>query len=315
MKSVSPLLLKICLGFLLGAAPYSSPLFGAINIDGFSSPLHDRFSNDPSFIANGLDLSGVAIADTASGGRWATMISPNVFLSVQHASFYPANGSSVTFYANNDPLGLSATRTVLNSQRIGTSDVRIGVLDAPLPSFITYYNYATQPLETFGGPGLFSEMFALSPYYLQNAYIFGRSPTAWATELDMAVGRNVLDDFASNIDGTHDAIIAFVDDPGDPNYVTSEAHLQVGDSGAPLMVEDGLGNLTIVGLNWFNGLTGFPELNGFSYVGDYATEIDAYLAANPVPEMQSFPLVLGIAVAAVLGRRRTKRPKTHPRKD
>lgn len=300
MKPSVPPLLVSCLALAGGSVMLSA----AINIDGFTSSTNDRFANDPSFVAAGLDLSGVAIANTAAGGRWVTMISPNVFLSVEHASFYPANGSTVTFHASNDPLGASATRTVLNSQRIGTSDVRIGVLDTPLPGFIAYYDYATQPLETFSGPGLLSEMFALSPYYLQDAYVFGRSPTAWATGLDMAVGRNVLDDFAPNVDSTHDAIIAFVDDPGDPNYSAYEAHLQSGDSGGPLMVDDGFGNLTIVGLNWFNGLTGFPALNGFSYLGDYATEIDAYIAANPVPEPRQLALILGLLAGACLPRRR-----------
>jgi hypothetical protein len=287
----------------------------AINIDSFSTLKNDRFSNDPTFIAAGLDLSGVAIADTSAnlgawddGGRWMTMISPKVFLSVEHASFYPANGESVTFHQSNDPLGLSAGRTVLSSQRIGTSDIRIGVLNAALPASYAYYAYATQALETFSGPGLPSEQFSLSPYYNADAYLLGRSPTAWSTGLDIAVGQNKLDGWDSDVVGVHDAVMAVRDTISSPNYLPSEALLQVGDSGAPVMVDDGAGNLTIVGMNWFIGSSPSFDVNGFSYVGDYAVEIQDYLNAHPVPEVAHFGLVTGLSAlffcVSAVGRRR-----------
>lgn len=267
---------------------------GAINIDLFQTLEHDRFSNDDAFIASGLDLSGVAIADTDAGGRWVSMISPNVFLSVHHASFFPANGSPVTFFNSNDPLGASTTRTVLDSQRVGTSDIRIGVLDEPLPASYAYYDFATENLETFDGPGPEDEWFTSSPYYNQDAYLFGRSPTDWAdTAQDMAVGRNKLDGWVSDVEDTHDAILAGLDSSGDANFLAGEALLQVGDSGGPLIIDDGAGNLTIVGLNWFNEFGGV-DLNGFSYVGDYASEIQNYLDLNSVPEVKHFALLSGI---------------------
>lgn len=271
----------------------------AILIDGFSSQINDRYSNAPSFVASGFDLSGVTIANTSVGGRWATMISPNIFISVHHLNFYPATGENITFYASNDALGTSTTRTVQGSQRIGTSDIRIGTLNSPLPSNYTYYDFANQPLETLTD-------FANSPYALENAYLFGRSPTSWSTGTDMTVGRNVLDSWRSNVDGSHDSVVAIRNSIGDANYVSSEAYLQSGDSGGPLMVDDGLGNFTIVGLNWYIDTVNGTDFSGFSYIGDYASEINDYLALNPVPESRHYGLLLGIAglVLAFLRRRK-----------
>jgi hypothetical protein len=287
----------------------------AILIDNFSSLAHDRFSNDASFVADGYDLSGVAIADinpasntSSTDGRWLTMVSRNVFLSVQHANFYPANGQNVSFYASNDPLGGSTTRTVQSSQPIGTSDVRIGVLDAPLPSSYAFYDYASATFDPTGfSAGTVGEAPG-APYYDQNAFIFGRSPTNWVTENDIAVGRNVLDRWVVDAAGTHDAIAAIRDSSGDTNYSSSEAYLQTGDSGGPLMVDNGSGGLTIVGLNWFiNTLEDGSQINGFSYLGNYSDDIDAYIAAHPVPEPRQVALLLGLFAVLISIQRRNLR--------
>jgi len=307
---------------LLALALFGLKTHAAINIDGFSSTVNNRFANDPSFIASSMDLSGVAIADTSAslgswddGGRWVTMISPNVFLSVQHASFYPANGQSVTFYANNDPSGSTSTRTVLSSQQIGSSDIRIGRLDAPLPSGFTFYNYATATFDVASNPptipaGAIVET-ALAPYYGANAYLFGRSPSVLSTETDMAVGRNILDRWVIDAAGTHDAVVAIRDSSGDPNYTSSEAYLVVGDSGGPMMVETSPGELTIVGLNWFVGTLGDgTQINGFSYVGNYSNDIDQYLALYSVPEPGSLGLIIGL-IASLFTLRDRMRQRTH----
>ena len=281
---------------LLVVVGFSKPSRAAIIMDGFSSQTNDRFSNDASFVAAGLDLSGVAIANTSAslgawddGGRWATMISPNVFLSVEHSNFHPGTGQNITFYASNDPLGMTQTRTVQSSKNITGSDIRIGVLAAPLSSNFAYYDFADQPLETLAD-------FSSSPYALKNAYLFGRSPTAWATERDMAVGRNVLDGWIADVDGNADAVVAVRNSNGDTNYVSSEAYLQVGDSGGPLIVDDGIGNLSIVGLNWFIDTIDGKQINGFSYLGDYADDINDYLAQHSIPEPRNagFLLAMGI---------------------
>ncbi|MFU8848021.1 MAG: hypothetical protein ACNA77_04810 [Opitutales bacterium] len=109
--------------------------------------------------------------------------------------------------------------------------------------------------------------------------------------------------------GTTDAAMVAVDNsPGDANYLQYEAFLQVGDSGAPMMVDNGSGSLTIVGMNWFNGSLGSGEdVNGFSYVGNYDAEIQAYIDANPVPELRMSSFILGmVAFFWICGRRKIR---------
>ena len=81
------MLRTIFLGCLLTA----SNSFAAINVVGFTTETNDRFTNDPTFFAGGLDLSGVGLAETTSnafpgddGGRWVTMVSQNAFVSANH---------------------------------------------------------------------------------------------------------------------------------------------------------------------------------------------------------------------------------------
>lgn len=283
--------------YLLVVCTYTG-LHGAINIDAFSTLQNDRYANDAQFIMNQYDLSGVAIAND---GRFVTMVSDNVFLSANH--FYPSNGTSVTFYAGNDPSGASATRTIQSSQRIGTTDIRIGVLSTPLSNAYKSYDFSTEDItSTSTGPNSFTR----SDIFLQNAFILGRSPTAFSTSQDLAVGRNVLDNFGNvTVSGTTDlAVISTVNDSGDPNYVTHEAKLLTGDSSAPMFVDNGSGGLTMVGINWFTGNDGSNDLNGYSYVGNYDIEIQNYIDANTVPEMKHFGLFVGLALAIRIIRRR-----------
>jgi hypothetical protein len=44
-----------------------SCLFASINIIGYDPLANDRFMNDASFFAGGLDLSGVALVNTGQG--------------------------------------------------------------------------------------------------------------------------------------------------------------------------------------------------------------------------------------------------------
>lgn len=256
-----------------------------ISIDDYSTTAHDRFANSSSFIADSFDLSGIGIADS---GRWLTMVSPNVFLSADH--FSPSNNDSVTFYAGNDPAGTSLTRTVSYSEQIGSSDLRIGYLNQALNADYAYYNIANDSINNLAD-------FSNSPYYNADAYLFGRSPSSFETSQDMAIGRNKLDSFATNqeVNGTTDhALIAYNNVTGDTNFLTDEAQLQTGDSGAPMMVEYA-GSLTLVGINWFIGTdSNNNSLNGFSYVGNYSGEIESFINANPVPELSATGIYMAL---------------------
>lgn len=257
----------------------------AISIFDFSSEVNDRFANSPSFVAYGYDLSGVGLDDN---GQWLAMISPNVYLSANH--YHPSANASVTFYASNDPNGLSVTRTVTSiAQRIGTSDLWIGTINEPLPNSFAYYDFATQDITS-------SEQFNLSLYKNAVAFILGRSPTYRLVSQDMAVGRNKLDVWFDSINagGTTDHAIGAVNDGFlDPNFVSSEALVQPGDSGAGMFVPSG-GKLTLVGINWFYYTAGNETGSGFSYVGNYDGDIQTFLNLYSVPEPSAFAGVTGL---------------------
>lgn len=270
-------------------------------INNYSAATNDRFANDPSFIAADYDLSGVAIDST---GRWLTMISPNVFLSAAHLA--PAAGSSVTFHAGNDPAGASVNRTVFYvGEALAGSDLWIGLLSEPLPSSYNYYTYATEPLNGGGWQD--------SPYFLADALNVARSPGSGEISLDFGVGQNRLDNYfgSTTVSGTTGyAIGSIVDGPGDANFLPYELELRSGDSGGPVFV-DVDGALTLVGINWFAGTDEGLTINGYTYVGNYAAEIGAFMATYSVPEPSHYALGAGLAVVVVaILRRRLSRTRS-----
>lgn len=293
-----PAVALVALGLVLPTAR------GNIIIDSFSSEKNDRFANNAAFVATGFDLSGIAL-DNA--GHWLAMISPNVYLSANH--YHSAAGTSVTFYESNDPNGAKMTRLLSNpALRIGTSDLWIGTISQPLTSDYTFYDFASEDITSETG-------FYSSTYYLEEAFMFGRSQTgSWPTSQDMAVGRNMLDlwDDAATVGGTTDSAIGAVRDPsGQRNFVASEAYLQGGDSGGGLFVDDGSGRLKLVGINWFigtvtDGQTTY-DASGFSYVGNYDAEIQAFLNLHTVPEPAGLAAVSALVALGFAAWRRNSR--------
>lgn len=251
----------------------ASPLV-ALNVDGFTSATNDRFDNDPSFIGSAENFSAVGLD---ANGRWGTLISSNVFLSANH--FRPVNGSVLRYYATNDPAGPFEERTVIAGQRIAASDIWIGILDDPLPPGYAPVALATEAIAD-------EAAFNSSTQVNETAYMFGRSPSGFPVVEDVSVGLNILDYWLESVSvagSTDQALVAREDISGDPNYLTYEAFVVGGDSGAPLL-RDVSGTLTLVGINWFNGSADFDDrpvqeeirnLSGFSYVGNYASEIQA----------------------------------------
>ena len=271
-------------------------VLNAIAIDNYTSETNDRFTNNVSFVANSFDLSGIGISEN---GRWLTMVSSNVFLSAHH--FYPTSNNSVTFYAGNDPNGESLTRTISYSERIGSSDLRIGYLDHALSADYAHYAIANTSIS--------SSNFDVSPYHDADAYVFGRSNSSFSNSQDMAIGQNRLDHWVDNTqvgDTTDHALIAYNNQSTDDNYLNFEAKLESGDSGAPMLV-DNAGSLTLVGINWFIGEDNLGnDLNGFSYLGNYSHEINTFIGAHAVPELGAASLYLAIfliQLAVFKGRR------------
>jgi hypothetical protein len=259
--------MKILLLSFFSLIILSHPLL-AIQIISSTAATNDRFSNDPTFIANNLDLSGVGIDNT---GRWATLVSENVFLSANH--FKPSNGSVITFYATNDPAGSFITRTVDSGQRIGDTDIWVGVLSSAVDSNYAFYDIG------------------LTPSIGQNSYMVGRSVMNNDDTQNFAVGRNLLDGTstsfaAANATGT--SILATYNETGGVAY---ESLVQSGDSGAPMFTADLPNELTIVGTNWFVATVGTVTSNGFTDLSSDRGAIQTIIAANAVPEPTSIAML------------------------
>ncbi|MEX0320735.1 MAG: hypothetical protein AB3N63_01105 [Puniceicoccaceae bacterium] len=250
-----------------------SSVTGAIAIDNFTSSTNDRFANSGSFLLNSWNLS--AIAKNQSG--WGTLISDNVIISANH--LHPAVGSVLNFYKDNDPTGTPFEREIVSGQRIAASDIWLGVLSDPLPPDVQPLPFMTDTISSelrFRTVGLEDE----------TGYMVGRSPSSFATDLDMAVGENILEYWWGPFDtaGTNDmAIVAIQQLSTDSGYLFNESKLNIGDSGGPLLaVVDG--DLKVVGINWFNGYvtqgSTTRDLSGFSYVGNYASELNTVISDN-----------------------------------
>lgn len=304
-------------GVLLATFALSSFLQGAMSIDNFAPASNDRFANDPSFIANGFDLSGVG---RTAGGRWATLIADNIFITANH--FQPGLGSSLTFFETNDPTGISHSRTVSGGQRIGgVTDLYIGFLSAPLPTTIARYEFTTLD-RTSGAAGF-------SVRQVSNEFLFtvGISPTTTTYGssglTNLAVGENRLeffqdDVFISGINSTTDSFTTVENQAGDSGFTleTHESSLNGGDSGSPaftiingelvllgIATAEGTGTLTTGGPN---PISSSRNTSIYSYIGNYDEEIQTSINNNliAIPEPSTGLL---LALSSLLLLRPTRR--------
>lgn len=264
--------LWVCLVWLsLGVFPARG-----LTIEGDSAATNDRFANADEFIAGEFNLSGLA---AAPGGRWVTLISPNVYVASEH--FKPALGAVVTFYAGNDPTGRKVNREVSSTRiRIGNSDLSVGVFDSPLPEDYVYYERATESLPAGPLAGLLSNQY---PYLGENLYHFGKSQRLYTSSQRLAVGRNRLSSIESLVQVSEPsamgpAIVADRDDMGSPEFVAYETFTESGDSGGALMSDRGDGTLRLVGVAWYRTVA--PDRTGFTPLGSYRDEIDDFVASH-----------------------------------
>ncbi len=260
----------IYLSILLLPLLFSVGVLKALEIDGYSSQVNDRFSNDASFIAQGFNISGVA---RTQDGQWLTMISRTAFIACNH--WHPASGNTVVFYKTNDPSGEQVTRTVSSVQkRIGTTDLFLGTLNEPLPADYAYYAYATETIDTL-------VKWNQSAYKLASVYHVGQSPSGSPAPISFAVGRNKLDDWMNITDGvsTNAIFVATKDSVGEANFVNYESIVVTYDSGAPIFYDQGNGTLRVIGITWvlLSDPQNNPQASGFSVVGNYADVIADFL--------------------------------------
>ncbi len=281
----------------------------AIIIDDYSHSTNDRFTNSANFIAAGFNLSGIGMN---SQGRWVTAISRNVVISAWHSQ--PTG--TVSFYPGNDPSAATVSRNIVSLQKVGSTDLAIGILDTPLPSSIVHYQMAS----TFfsGQAGTNNNFFISNAGGLQGLEVFliGRSPFDEGLNgdnrfviNDQAVGRNRITGYSENVpfqgNRDNDALIFVRDDRSSANYVRHEAYLQGGDSGAPAFVEIN-GSLVLLGTNAFifSGDGGALTGSGINYVGNQFAEIQNILRVNAVPEPGSLLLSCLASTLMLLYRRK-----------
>ena len=277
---------KNLLSILFVAVVFSFPAVGnaAMDIEGFTTERHDRFANNPLFVADAFDLTGVA---RSTNGQWATMISPTHFLSADHR--HPPVGSSVTFHHDNDPLGATSSRMVASGRQIGNTDLWIGNLDSAIDAAVKHYPLATD--------GLYSLVYHVG---VSQSGQLGTSPTT-----SFAVGRNILDlefgdvevgprltDSVGYYDNSTAGDLTGSMQEGPSPAIADETFFQTGDSGAPTFVAVN-GDLVLLGIHAFVAevSTTAPDstferrASGDSYLPTYR---NAVLTSIPEPNAAAY---------------------------
>ena len=308
MKRCSCVVAIVVVGLLAGGALGDTYIQG-VGGDHAMSATHDRFYTgaDKAFIGAGLDLSGVGLS---SGGSWATMISPQYFISAYHD--HPGAGQTVTFYEGDTTASGGHTYTV-DSSYITTSyngapsDVYIGRLTAPISASDHIASYPVLKLPNY------------NDYAGMTIYTYG---------YPNRLSRNVISSIGTyNEAGESQTGMFFNYDT--PGLGADESYVMGGDSGGASFAVVG-GQLVLMGEHFSNwGTSGLPGAPGnvWPTSGDdswwsvdgflpaYVDQIDASLPANqqittvgPVPEpitMASLALGIG-ALGSYLKRRKAQ---------
>lgn len=275
-----------------------------IIVDSYSHATNDRFSNDPNFVAAGFNLSGVG---QTSGGTWGTAISNNVVISANH--FAPSG--TLFFYPGNDANVVPISRQIVSGQKVGATDIWLGVLDQPLPNNISYYPVANEFLTATPSTAMMLNIVDAGSYQPSNAYLFGRSPfdenlinDNRFSSNDQAVGRNRVTGYAENVpfsDTDNDVLIFNFDAPSAPNFVPNEALFQGGDSGGPTFANIA-GQLVLLGTNAF--ILDDSSASGINYVGNQFSTIQNFIQLNAVPEPGVSVLILMTGATLICHSRR-----------
>lgn len=280
---------------LFCAAPHAR---ATLALQEFDADSHHRFANSSEFIGAPYNWSGVA---RASNGRWLTMISETYFITANHV--YPADGNSVIFHEDNDPTGDTIERTVLNTTRIGDTDIRIGRLNASPGPTIAIYGIASNTTNEAN--------FASSAYANREAFVVGLNDTGSNTT-QFRVGRNILDGFDDAYDDSAlGPAITFNDDRGTIlSLGADESYLDYGDSAAPMFITSG-GQLVLVGTNW-DIEAGSPNYSLTTFIPNSITAIQTIvedggenLTLINVPEPSSVALILAASLSALAARKRS----------
>jgi hypothetical protein len=208
----------ICIGrislFALFCAVASSAIAQMFITGNPNERRYSRFYSgaDKAFIGDGLDFSGVS-----TNGPWATMISPQYFITAYHWPATSSPSGTLAFCEGNSMAGGTHTYHIDTSFGFSTtyegqpSDVYVGRLTAPIPAsdHIAYYPVLSLP--------------NLSDYVGRPIYNYGN----WNQ-----VGRNVISSVAPYSEGIEKNMGMFFNYDA-PGVGPDETYLINGDSGAP----------------------------------------------------------------------------------
>jgi hypothetical protein len=188
--------------------------------------------------ASSLDWSGVSPTNSAEAfKRGGTLISPRHLVWANH--FNIPNGTTLTFVNNANEV---FTKTVINSLRIGATDIRVGVLNSDVDQSVTYYAVLPADYRDY--------LVSVLLTYL---------PLITTDQEQKALCRELINVGASGQSWAHRAAQT-------GNRADYTENLVVGDSGQPLFMLIN-GQLVLLGSHYSAGAV--PQL------ANYTTEINA----------------------------------------
>ncbi len=293
---------------LTSSSPAASIIDGyGSTLNGIPDPVYDRFADHDSFIATGLDLSGVG---RSANRRWATLVHKQAVLSAKHY----APGGTITFHLSNSPTGPTVIRNITDSLPVANTDLVVSILDSPVPAGVAVYEIASR--NGFQAP------LTLGGWLGESFVMIGRSPAGNVDSVantDFSVGLNVADDSRLlNLNTTTTASVGYRDDSvaGDLHGTTTggnflggpgEIYFQVGDSGAPTFFRHN-GRLKLFGVHL--GVNDNPShvdrrISFDSFVPEYRDEIFRSIS-QLLPEPNAIWLLTS-AVALILSTSRRRR--------
>jgi hypothetical protein len=229
----------------------------------YSAARNDRYADNPAFVAQGYNLSGVGKTGkplTDNKTAWATLISPHFALSARHNP--PIVGATVTFFPGNNPAAtpISATvsglTSIIPSPGSNESDLELIRFDGPAATHAGVTGVNTYGIVENNESALLHKQI----------FVYGQTNR---------VGTNNIDFFGlqTNIIGAHDTYsmyYAYNPTNGNPN----EAELNGFDSGGPSFVIGEGNQLALAGTHTFVGTdtTTNTTFSGDTFVPHYLTE-------------------------------------------
>lgn len=265
--------LALLLPFLAYAVTSIQPVEATLVVHGFLASRHDRFANDPTFLGNNFDFSGVGRSEgiettdsdgnpRISGAGWVTLLqnpaggSATHFVSADHAR----PRGQVSFFTGNDPM---ATPIVCNinagGTKIGTTDIWIGTLDTTATgcdtSSLQSYAVSADIPSQFVGSTAIQAGISNRVYDTQNSLRttnmrFGRNTLSFVVT-DTLIGRT--GDWMVYQDDSAAGDLIAPQESTTEDLGQDETLFQGGDSGGPSFLVSGSNTIELIGIHSFVG--------------------------------------------------------------